>query len=136
MAMSRSKGDVKLDFRGIDFSTMTEKGLADPADQPHPLKVLEAFGGIGAPRRALENVGFNLKSIDYIEVLPYAVMAYGKIFDCAPKPQDIRIWNMAPDVVIHGSPCQDFSNEGRNNIRSNRILLPELMLLRPSLEKS
>lgn len=105
MAQTRIKGDVTLDFRNMDFSTMSEKGLPDPADQPKPLKLLELFGGIGAPRRALENLGYNTKSIDYVEVLPYAVLAYNRIFECGPKPQDIRIWSMNPDVLVHGSPC-------------------------------
>lgn len=105
MAVKRIQGDVKLDFRGIDFSTMSEKGLPDPQDQPKPLALLELFGGIGAPRRSLQNIGYNIRSIDYVEVLPYAVLAYGKLFGSLPKPQDIRIWNLAPDVVVHGSPC-------------------------------
>ena len=74
MATSRKAGDVTLDFRNMDFSTMSEKGLPDPHEQLRPLKLLELFGGIGAPRRALENI-FGpscLRSIDYIEVLPYA----------------------------------------------------------------
>lgn len=128
MASKRVQGDIKLDFRGVDFSCLSEKGLVDPSEQAHPLKVLEAFGGIGAPRRALENCGYNIKSIDYIEILPYAVLAYNRIFECGPRPQDIRIWNMSPDVVIHGSPCQDFSNEGRNNINTGRSILFERML--------
>lgn len=128
MAGQRKIGDVKLDFRNIDFSKIQEKGFADTNKQAHPLKVLEAFGGIGAPRRALENCGYNIKSIDYIEILPYAVMAYNQIFECGPRPQDIRIWNMSPDVVIHGSPCQDFSNEGKNNINTGRSILFERML--------
>lgn len=105
MAGKRKENDIILDFRGIDFSKMSEKGLDDPEQQPHPLKLLELFGGIGAPRRALQNIGYNLKSIDYVEVLPYAVMAYNKMFECGPAPQDIRIWNMSPDIVVHGSPC-------------------------------
>ena len=71
MATSRKAGDVTLDFRNMDFSTMSEKGLPDPHEQLRPLKLLELFGGIGAPRRALENI-FGpscLRSIDYIEVL-------------------------------------------------------------------
>ena len=130
---------------------MTEKGLLDPKDQPKPLKLLELFGGIGAPRRALENVicsavkankinpetfslPLALRSIDYVEVLPYAVMAYNQIFQCGPAPQDIRIWNMSPDIVVHGSPCQDFSNEGMNNINSGRSILFErtLQILDPT----
>ena len=39
------------------------------------LKILELFGGIGAPRKALENLGFDIKSIDYVEILPFAVQA-------------------------------------------------------------
>lgn len=134
MATKRQKGDVTLDFRGIDFSKMKEKGLPDPAQHPAPLKLLELFGGIGAPRRALQNLGYNLRSIDYVEVLPYAVMAYNQIFQCGPAPQDIRIWNMAPDIVVHGSPCQDFSNEGKNNINTGRSILFErtLQILDPT----
>lgn len=128
MAKRREEGDIKLDFRGKDFSQMSEKGLSDPCDQAHPLKLLELFGGIGAPRRALELCGYNLKSIDYVEVLPYAVMAYNEMFKCGPEPQDIRIWNMSPDVVVHGSPCQDFSNEGMNDLNTGRSILFERVL--------
>lgn len=128
MARRREEGDIKLDFRGKDFSQMSEKGLSDPCDQAHPLKLLELFGGIGAPRRALELCGYNLKSIDYVEVLPYAVMAYNEMFKCGPEPQDIRIWNMSPDVVVHGSPCQDFSNEGMNDLNTGRSILFERVL--------
>lgn len=134
MAVKRKKGDIKLDFRNTDFSTMTEKGLPDTKDIAHPLRLLEIFGGIGAPREALRRMGYNIKSIDYVEVLPYAVMAYNRMFDCGPKPQDIRIWNMSPDIVVHGSPCQDFSQEGKNNINTGRSILFErsLQILDPT----
>lgn len=105
MATKRTKGDLDLNFRNKDFSKMSEKGLPDPDEQSHPLKILSCFGGIGADRRALENCGYNIKAIDYIEVLPYAVLAYNRMFECGPKPQDIRIWNLHPDIVVHGSPC-------------------------------
>ena len=45
------------------------------------IKTLELFGGVGAPRKALENLGVDIKSIDYVEILPYAVQAYNCIFD-------------------------------------------------------
>lgn len=73
--------------------------------EKNKIKLLELFGGIGAPRKALENLGYNIKSIDYVEVLPYAVMAYNSIFDNNLKPQDILLWNMDCDVLVHGSPC-------------------------------
>lgn len=134
MAQKRTENDVVLDFRNKDFSRMSEKGLPEPADQAHPLKVLSLFGGIGADLRALTNCGYNVKSIDYVEVLPYAVLAYNRIFECGPKPQDIRIWNMHPDIVVHGSPCQDWSQEGKNNINTGRSILFEraLQILDPS----
>lgn len=127
MARRRYEGDVKLDFRGKDFSKMTEKGVG-PVKLGQPLKTLELFGGCSAPRRALVNVGYNIKAIDYVELLPYAVQAYNSIFDCGYKPSDIRIWNMSPDIVIHGSPCQDWSNEGFNNVNSGRSILFERVL--------
>lgn len=90
-----------------------------------PLKILELFGGIGAPRKALENLGFNIKSIDYVEILPFAVQAYNSIFDIEYKPQSVVGWNLNPDILIHGSPCQDWSKNGKNNINTGRSILYE-----------
>lgn len=89
------------------------------------LHIMEAFGGCGAPRLALEKNGMPLKCIDYIEILPYAVMAYNSIFDTGYKPQDIRQFNLDVDLLIHGSPCQDWSKNGRNNINTGRSILYE-----------
>ena len=32
------------------------------------IKILELFGGIGAPRKALLNLGVDHKAIDYVEI--------------------------------------------------------------------
>ena len=40
-----------------DFTKLNEKGVADCDKQKITLHLLELFGGIGAPRRALENTG-------------------------------------------------------------------------------
>lgn len=92
------------------------------------LKVLELFGGIGAPRKALENLGLDVKSIDYVEILPYAVTAYNAMYDNDYKPQSVLDWNLKVDILIHGSPCQDFSNAGKNNLKSGRSILYERTL--------
>lgn len=92
------------------------------------IKLLELFGGIGAPRKALQNIGYDIKSIDYVEVLPYAVQAYNQIFDNDYKPQNVLDWNMNVDVLVHGSPCQDFSNAGKNDISTGRSILYERTL--------
>jgi len=85
--------------------------------------LLELFGGIGAPRQAFENLGVPIKSVDYVEVLQYAVKAYNNMFDHSYKAQDVRDWNMHIDVLIHGSPCQDFSKNGKNDISTGRSIL-------------
>lgn len=76
------------------------------------IKILELFGGIGAPRRALENLGVPVKSIDYVEIDAKAVASYNAIFDNRQVAQDVCGWNLKPDILVHGSPCQDFSIAG------------------------
>ena len=92
------------------------------------LQILELFGGIGAPRKALENIGADIRSIDYVEILPYAVNAYNSIFDNRYKPQDVKTWDLKVDLLIHGSPCVDFSKNGLNDISTGRSILYEKTL--------
>lgn len=40
------------------------------------IKILELFGGIGAPRKALINLGIDHKAIDYVEWKANRVKAY------------------------------------------------------------
>ena len=140
-----------------DFTQIKEKGVADCDQQKQRIHLLELFGGIGAPRRALENTlrkmiraknpdasktelrdmtNDCIKSIDYVEVLPYAVRAYNTMFCLDNRPQDIRLWNLRVDVLVHGSPCQDYSREGKNDINSGRSILYErtLQILDPHHE--
>lgn len=79
------------------------------------LQILELFGGIGSPRVALRNLGIPVKSIDYVEIDEKAVRSYNAIFnnELPYKAQDVKGWNLRVDVLIHGSPCQDFSIAGR-----------------------
>lgn len=73
------------------------------------IKILELFGGIGAPRKALINLGVDYKCIDYVEWQANRVKAYNALYDHLHKPQDVRGWNLRPDILVHGSPCQDNS---------------------------
>jgi DNA (cytosine-5)-methyltransferase 1 len=92
------------------------------------IKILELFGGIGAPRKALENLNVDLKSVDYVEILPYAVSAYNQLFDNGYKPQDVKTWNRNVDLLVHGSPCQDWSKNGLNDVSTGRSILYERTL--------
>jgi DNA (cytosine-5)-methyltransferase 1 len=77
------------------------------------IKLLELFGGIGAPRKALENIGLDVKSIDYVEIDDKPVRSYNAMFDNNKKPQNICGWDLKPDILVHGSPCQDISIAGK-----------------------
>lgn len=77
------------------------------------IKILELFGGIGAPRKALVNLGVEHKSIDYVEWNEKAVRSYNAMFDNNYKPQNVIGYTLQPDILIHGSPCQDFSLAGK-----------------------
>lgn len=78
------------------------------------LQILELFGGIGSPRIALKNLNVPVKSIDYVEIDEKAVKSYNAMFtnDLAYDTQNVVGWNLKPDILIHGSPCQDFSIAG------------------------
>lgn len=76
------------------------------------IQILELFGGIGAPRKAMENIGIPYKSIDYVEIDEKAVRSYNVMFDNSKKAQTIIDYSLQPDILIHGSPCQDFSRAG------------------------
>lgn len=78
------------------------------------VQILELFGGIGSPRCALRNIGIPVKSIDYVEIDEKAVRSYNAMFsdELEYKTQSVVGWNLKPDILIHGSPCQDFSIAG------------------------
>lgn len=79
------------------------------------IKVLELFGGIGAPRKALEKL-FNdnqLKFIDYVEYDQAPVSLYNNLYKHDKKCESVVGYDLKPDVLIHGSPCQDFSVAGK-----------------------
>lgn len=79
------------------------------------LKILELFGGIGACTKALERQNIPHKVVDYVEIDKYAVKSYNAVHGTDFEPQDITKWdkNIEVDLIMHGSPCQDFSVAGK-----------------------
>ena len=79
------------------------------------MKILELFGGIGACTTALKRLGIPYEIADYVEIDKYAVASYNAINGTNFKPQDICEWDkdIECDLIMHGSPCQDFSVAGK-----------------------
>ena len=87
------------------------------ATEEKPVQILELFGGIGSPRCALRNLGIPTKAIDYVEIDEKTVRSYNNMFseELPYKTQSVVGWNLKPDILIHGSPCQDFSIAGHQS---------------------
>lgn len=79
------------------------------------LRVLDLFAGIGACSKALENLGIEHKIVDAVEIDKYAIKSFNAIHGTSFDPQDICEWDkdIEVDLIMHGSPCQDFSIAGK-----------------------
>ena len=79
------------------------------------MRILELFGGIGACSKALERLGIDYEIADYVEIDKYAVKSFNAMHNTNFEPQDICEWDkdIECDLIMHGSPCQDFSIAGR-----------------------
>ena len=81
------------------------------------VKVIELFSGIGAPRKALENLKINHSVIAFSEIDKYAETSYRAIFNdyVTPNLGDITKISELPecDLLTYGFPCQDISTAGR-----------------------
>ena len=101
-----------------DFIKLAKEELAKKErrqqDMGETIQILELFGGIGSPRCALRNLNIPTKAIDYVEIDEKAVRSYNSMFreELAYKTQTVVGWNLKPDILIHGSPCQDMSIAG------------------------
>lgn len=59
-------------------------------------------------------MGISVKSIDYVEIDEKAVRSYNAMFsdEMGYDIQNVVGYNLKPDILVHGSPCQDFSIAG------------------------
>ena len=79
------------------------------------IKILELFAGIGACSKALTNLGIEHEIVDAVEIDKYAIKSFNAIHGTNFEPQDITKWDkdVKCDLIMHGSPCQDFSIAGK-----------------------
>ena len=80
------------------------------------VRVLELFAGIGACSKALTRLGIEHEIVDAVEIDKYAIQSFNAIHGTNFEPQDITQWgkDIKIDLIMHGSPCQDFSVAGLN----------------------
>lgn len=78
------------------------------------IRVLELFAGIGACSKALERLDIEHEIVDAVEIDKYAIASFNAIHGTNFEPQDITKWDkdIECDLIMHGSPCQDFSVAG------------------------
>ena len=79
------------------------------------IRVLELFAGIGACSKALTNLGIEHEIVDAVEIDKYVVKSFNSVHGTNFEPQDITKWDkdIKVDLIMHGSPCQDFSIAGK-----------------------
>lgn len=79
------------------------------------IRVLELFAGIGAFSEALTQLGIEHEIVDAVENDRFAIASFNAIHGTNFEPQDIREWDkdVECDIIMHGSPCQDFSVAGK-----------------------
>lgn len=81
------------------------------------VQIVELFGGLGAGLNACSQICEHVKSIDYVEINEKAVRSFNSMYEeiIKYKPQSVVGYNLRPDILLHGSPCQDFSIAGHQN---------------------
>ena len=80
------------------------------------VKILELFGGIGAIRKAFINLKIPYEVVDYVEIDNACVKSYNALYGEDYKPKSVigyKAPNEKIDLIMHGSPCQDFSRIGK-----------------------
>lgn len=108
------------------------------------VKILELFGGIGAIRKAFINLKIPYEVVDYVEIDKACVKSYNALYGESYKPKSV-VGYIAPnekiDLIMHGSPCQDFSRIGKkqggvkNSGTRSSLLFETIRIIKEMKEK-
>lgn len=108
------------------------------------VKILELFGGIGAIRKAFINLKIPYEVVDYVEIDKACVKSYNALFGESYKPKSVvgyKVPDEKIDLVMHGSPCQDFSRIGKkqggakNSGTRSSLLFETIRIIKEMKEK-
>lgn len=85
------------------------------------MRLLSLFSGIGAPEKALKNLGVEVELVGFSEIDKFAIKSYCAVHGVDESLNlgditkiDIQSLSTDIDLITHGSPCQDFSVAGKN----------------------
>ena len=88
------------------------------------MKVLSLFDGISCGRVALERAGFEVETYYASEINPASIQIAKKNYPSTIAIGDVRdvepVWYKDCDLLIGGSPCQNFSFAGKRNGASTK----------------
>ena len=108
------------------------------------VKILELFGGIGAIRKAFINLKIPYEVVDYVEIDKACVKSYNALYGEDYKPKSVvgyKAPNENIDLIMHGSPCQDFSRIGKkqggvkNSGTRSSLLFETIRIIKEMKEK-
>ncbi|HEO0007958.1 TPA: DNA (cytosine-5-)-methyltransferase [Streptococcus agalactiae] len=108
------------------------------------VKILELFGGIGAIRKAFINLKIPYEVVDYVEIDKACVKSYNALYEENYKPKSVvgyKAPNEKIDLIMHGSPCQDFSRIGKkqggvkNSGTRSSLLFETIRIIKEMKEK-
>lgn len=85
------------------------------------LRYLSLFSGIGSPEESLKRLGIDFELVGFSEIDKHAIESYCAIHNISKelnlgdiKEIDIERLPKSVDLITHGSPCQSFSRNGKN----------------------
>lgn len=108
------------------------------------VKILELFGGIGAIRKAFINLKILYEVVDYVEIDKACVKSYNALYGEDYKPKSVvgyKAPNEKINLIMHGSPCQDFSRIGKkqggvkNSGTRSSLLFETIRIIKEMKEK-
>ena len=108
------------------------------------VKILELFGGIGAIRKAFINLKIPYEVVDYVEIDKACVKSYNALYGEDYKAKSVvgyKAPNEKIDLIMHGSPCQDFSRIGKkqggakNSGTRSSLLFETIRIIKEMKEK-
>ena len=108
------------------------------------VKILELFGGIGAIRKAFINLKIPYEVVDYVEIDKACVKSYNALYGGEYRAKSVvgyKAPNEKIDLIMHGSPCQDFSRIGKkqggvkNSGTRSSLLFETIRIIKEMKEK-